>query len=124
MHDLNEYVSELPTVEDWISGDDRKLAFKVTDGEGNGIDIGDATVSWALYDRPYGDDTSNAVLTDGDADVDLVTSAGVDPTVGEWEVDVGGAATEEEWGEFTQRPKVEASDGTVATWRGTVLIEA
>jgi hypothetical protein len=118
------YVFELPTVEDWISGDDRKLAFKVTDGAGNGIDIADATVSWALYDRPYEDDTSNAVLTDSDSDVDLITSAGVDPAVGEWEVNVGGAATEEEWGRYHQRPKVEAADGSVATWVGTVLIQA
>jgi hypothetical protein len=123
-HDLSVYAFELPTVEEWISGDDRTLAFTVTDDEGDGVDISTATVSWALYDRPYEDDTADAVLTDSDSDVDLVTSGSVDPSVGEWEVDVGGAATADEWGEYHQRPKVEASDGTVATWRGTVLIEA
>lgn len=124
-HELTQYVSELPTVEDWISGDDRTLAFQVVDGSGTAVDITNATVSWELYRRAYEDGSSNAVLTGADADVELVTDSRVDLTNGEWEVRVGAAATESDvWGEYHQRAIVEQDDGTTATWRGRVLIEA
>lgn len=123
-HQLSQYVSELPDVEDWISGDDRTLAFVVVDGDGDPIDISGATVSWFLTERPYQDDPSNAVLTGDDSGVEIVTDSRVDTAQGEFEVRVDADATDDLWGEFTHRPRVEQGDGTTASWRGSVEITA
>lgn len=123
-HELSLYDFELPAIEDWISGDNRTLAFTVTDADGNGIDIETATVSWALYDRPYNDDTATATLDDGDTGVEVVTDSRVDPSVGEFEVRIDSDATSDLYGEFWQRPVVEESDGSVASWRGRVVLTA
>jgi hypothetical protein len=124
MHELSQYVSELPTVEDWLSGDDRALVFEVVDSTGDPVDISGASVAWALYEREYNDDPTNAVLTGDDSGVELVTDSRVDITAGEWEVRIDGAATSDEWGQYWHRPSVEQSDGSTATWRGEVIIEA
>lgn len=121
-HELSTYVSELPTVDDWISGDDRTLAFTVTDDDGNGIDISTASVNWELYEYEYNDDTSNATLSGSDSGVELVTDSRVDSANGDWEVRLDGSATDDLWGEYYQRPRVVQSDGSQATWLGTVVI--
>lgn len=123
-HQLSQYVSDLPAVEDWISGDDRALVFQVVDSDGNPVDITGATVAWALYERPYQDDPAEAVLTGSDSGVELVTDSRVDLTEGVWEVRVDGAATAEEWGAYHHRPSVEQTDGSTASWRGPVTITA
>lgn len=123
-HQLSQYVFELPDVEDWLSGDDRVLAFQVVDADGNGVNIDAATVSWALHDRPYHDDPADAVLTGSDSGVELVTDSRVDTGVGEWEVRIDGDATSEEWGEYWHRPSVEQTDGSEASWRGRIVLTA
>lgn len=123
-HQLSQYVSELPAVEDWLSGDDRALVFEVVDSDGDPVDISNATVEWALYNRPYNDDPNDAVLTGDDSGVEIVTDNRVDTTAGLWEVRVDGAATSDRWGEYWQRPRVTQSDDSTASWRGTVIIEA
>lgn len=123
-HQLSQYVSELPPVEDWLAGDDRALVFQVVNDDGDPVDITGATVSWALYDRPYHDDPADAVLTGSDGGVELVTDSRADLTNGIWEVRVDGDATAEMWGEFTHRPQVEQSDGSLASWKGGVVITA
>lgn len=123
-HDLSLYDFKLPSIEDWISGDDRTLAFQVTDDQSNGVDVSGATITWLLADREYVDDPADAVLTESDSGVSIDTSGSIDPTVGEFEVVVGGAATDELWGQYHHRPKVEAGDGTVSSWLGEIKLTA
>jgi hypothetical protein len=124
VHDLSQYAFELPDIEEWLAGDDRTLAFQVVDADGNGIDIGSATVSWSLFEREYQTDSGDAVISGSDSDVELVTDSRVDTSIGEWEVRVDGEATDDLYGEYWHRPEVEMSDGTVAKWKGTAIITA
>lgn len=124
MHELSQYVSELPRIENWLAGDDRALVFQVVDGDGDAIDITSATVSWALFERRYERDPNVSVLSGDDSGVELVTDNRVDPTNGKWEVRIDSGATDELWGSYTQRPEVEQADGTVASWRGEIVLEA
>lgn len=124
MHDLTLFDFELPEIDDWLSGDDRVLAFRVVGADGDPVDISNADVSWMLFDRPYADDPADAVLSGDDSGVELVTDSRVDTANGEWEVRVDGDATAELWGEFTHRPVVEQSDGTSASWIGTAILTA
>lgn len=123
-HDLSLYDFKLPSIEDWISGDDRTLAFQVTDDQSNGIDVSGATITWLLADREYVDDPADAVLTESDSGVSIDTSGSIDPTVGEFEVVVDGEATDDKWGRYYHRPRVEAGDGTVSSWLGEAIITA
>jgi nitrogen fixation protein FixH len=124
MHELSQYTSELPTVDDWLAGDDRALVFQVVDGDGTAVDITGATVEWGLFERPYESDAGVAVLSEADSDVELVTDNRVNLEEGVWEVRVDGDATASLWGEYYQRPRVEQTDGSVASWRGEVVLEA
>jgi len=124
-HQVSIYDSELPDVEDYISGDDRTLAFRVVDADGNAVDISNATVSWSLHSRAYQDSSDSTVLDGSDSGVELVTDTRVDTTNGEWEVRIDGEATEDGiYGDYYQRPKVEQQDETVASWRGKIIVEA
>jgi len=124
MHDLNLYAYELPTVDEWLAGDDRTLAFVVSDSNGDPVDISGATVEWALYRRAYQDDTADAVLSGDDDDVELVTDDRVDSENGEFEVRISGDASADLVGEHWQRPAVEQADDTRASWRGRVVLTA
>ena len=124
VHELSQYAFALPTVDEWLSGDDRALVFQVVDAEGNPVDISNATVAWALYTRPYTNDPADAVLTGDDSGVELVTDSRVDSANGEWEVRVDGAATDDIYGEYWHRPSVEQADGSEASWRGRVVLTA
>jgi hypothetical protein len=124
MHEISIYDFELPRIEDALAGDSRTLAFQVVDGDGTGIDISAATVSWALFDREYQSDLADAILSDADSDVSLVTSGSVDPTVGEFEVSLAPGATADTWGEYYHRPEVEQADGSVVSWRGELVLTA
>ena len=124
MHDLDLHAYELPAVEEWLAGDDRTLAFVVSDADGDPVDISDATVEWALYRRAYQDDPADAVLS-GDADgVELVTDDRVDSEAGQFEVRVDGDASRTLDGEYWHRPAVTQSDDTRASWRGRVVVTA
>ena len=124
MNDLNIYAFALPTVDGWLSGDDRVFVLRVVDDDGNAVDISTATVSWALYHRPYNDDPTDAVLTGDDSSIEIVTDDRVDTTEGVFEVRIGSDATVDRWGQFWHRPRVEQVDGSVATWRGEIVVEA
>ena len=121
-HDLTQTAFELADIEEWLAGDDRVLAFEVVDANGAGVDISNATVTWALFGREYQSDPADAVLDESDSGVEVVTDSRVDTSVGEFEVRVDGDATDGLWGEFYQRPNVEQSDGTEASWRGEVIL--
>ncbi|MFW5964381.1 MAG: hypothetical protein ACOCQM_05900 [Natronomonas sp.] len=124
-HDLSTHVYELPPVEEWISGDNRVLQFTVVDGVGDPVDISDAEMSWALYERAYQDDPDDAVLSDSDSGVEVVTDSRVDTEEGEWEVRIDADATADDiWGEYWHRPSVEQVDDSRASWRGRVVVTA
>lgn len=124
VHELSQYAFELPGVTEWLSGDDRVLAFQVVDEDGTGQDISSATVQWRLFDRAYQDDSADAIVTESDSGVEVVTDTRVDTSIGEFEVRVDGDVTAEEWGEYYHRPIVEQADGTRASWRGEVVLTA
>ncbi len=124
MHELSMHVAELPDVDDWLSGDSRELAYQVVHANGDPIDISDASVSWALYRREYEDQPSDAVLSESDSGVEVITDSRVDSANGEFKVRVSASATEGLHGELYHRPEVEQQDGTTASWRGRVVIEA
>jgi hypothetical protein len=124
MHELEYYDFELPRIEDALAGDSRTLAFQVVDADGNGVDITPATVAWALFEREYQSDVSDAVIDESDSEVSVVTSGGVDPTLGEFEVQLSPGATDAIWGEFYHRPEVTQADGSVVSWRGELILTA
>lgn len=123
-HDLKQHVFELPDTTEWLSGDNRTLAFAVADGNGNRVDISNATVTWSLHERPYESDVSTAVLSGQDSNVEVVTDNRVNTDEGDFEVRIGASATEDLWGEYYQRPKVTQPDESTASWRGEVVITA
>ena len=115
---------ELDDIDEWLSGDDRTLAFVVKDGDGNTVDISAATVTWALYERAYNDDPDDAVINQDAGTVDVVTDSRVDTADGEFEIRIDGDATADKYGEYWYRPVVEMSDGTRASWRGRIELTA
>jgi nitrogen fixation protein FixH len=123
-HQLSQFDFELPAIEEWLSGDDRALAFQVVDADGDGVDISNATVEWRLFERPYHDEAADAVLTGSDSGVELVTDSRVDSTIGQWEVRVDADATEDLWGEYWHRPRVTQMDESTASWRGRIELTA
>jgi len=114
---------DLPTVE-MLAGDSRTLAFQVVDASGNGVDITDATVTWGLFAREYLDADADAELTGSDSAVEIVTDDRVDTTNGEFEVRLAPGATDGIWGVWYHRPEVEQAGGSVASWRGSLIIES
>lgn len=123
MHTLEESRFELPDIDDWYAGDSRVLSFSVV-RNGVAVDLSTATISWALYGRAYQDSADAALLSDGDSGVEVVTDDRVDVENGEFEVRIDAAATEGLWGEYWHRPEIQQQDGTVAQWRGEVVLTA
>lgn len=123
-HELSQYAAELPPITDFLAGDDRVLAFSVVDADGNTVDIADATVSWSLHERPYESDSSTAVLSGSDSDVEVVTDDRVNSADGDFEIRLDPSATDDLWGNYHQRPVIEQSDGTTASWVGKIVITA
>lgn len=122
MHELTHSDFTLPEIDSVFAGDSRQLSFRVVDENGDGVDITGATVEWSLFNRSYQDDPADAVLTDGDASVELVTDNRVDSENGEWEVRLSPEATEGNWGSFYHRPVVTDADGNRASWRGEIVL--
>lgn len=114
----------LATIDDFLAGDSREIAFQVVDANGNGVPISNATVEWRLFARDYQTGDSDATLTGDDSNVEIVTDNRADTSVGEFEVRLDPAATEDLYGKFYQRPKVIQSNGDEATWRGELIISA
>lgn len=122
-HSLDPSDFYLPTIDEFIAGDTRVLAF-VVENDGTPMDLTGTTITWALFDREYQDDPADAVIDGGDPDVDVVTDSRVDLTAGEFEVRIGADASEGLYGQYFHRPKVEQTDGTTASWLGECVITA
>lgn len=112
----------LPDIDDWFSGDTRVIQFQV-ESAGTPVDLSGAEFEWRLYNVAYESGTADALLTDADTGVEIVSDQRVDIEGGEWEVRVDGDVTDDMWGEYWQRPVVR-NEGTEAQWRGRVVIEA
>src|SRR6056297_1815133 len=124
-HQLTQFDYELPPIEEWLSGDDRTLAFVVVDAAGDPVDISNATVTWSLHNRSYQDASDTTVLDESDSGVEVVTDNRVDTTAGEFEVRIDGEATDDDiFGEYWHRPVVEQTGGTEAAWKGKIIITA
>jgi len=113
---------ELPAIEGWPAGDSRQLSFTVEQG-GTPKDITNDTVEWYLLKRPY-HDLADAILSGESSGVEIFRDTVVDPTAGEFRVDVDEDATANEWGEYWQLVVVDPPGGSRQTWRGGVTLES
>lgn len=122
VHQLEPSRSTLPPIEDWRTSDSRELLYTVTLTDGTGKDITNDTVEWQLLRKPY-HAPSNALLTDDSDGVTLHRDGIVDPTVGEFRIDVG-EDTLSEWGSLWQRVVVDPVGGSRQSWLGRVTVTA
>lgn len=119
--DLSPDGFRLDPVEDWVTGDSHTFAFTVTLEDGSAKDISNDSLKWALLERAY-DDRSDAIVTESDSGVEIVTSGTVDPTAGEFEVRVDEDTVTDVWGRLSQRVAVDPIDDSQQTWIGEVLL--
>ena len=110
---------QLDTVEDWLAGDTRELRFSVEDEYGNPVDLSEATITWALFEREYQADPSVALLSQDDDGVSIETNG----SDGAFRVEIDGDASTDLYGQYFHRPIVDRDDG-VASWIGEVIVTA
>lgn len=121
MHELAPDEATLPAIQGWPTGDSRELLFTVTvDDTGTPKDISNDDLRWGLLDREY-DDRADAVLTEASAGVTLSTDPVVDPTAGEFRVEIA-EDTVEDWGRLYQEAIVDPVDSSRQTWVGPVVL--
>jgi len=113
---------ELPAIEGWPAGDSRQLSFSVEQG-GSPKDITNDAVEWYLLERPY-HELADAILSGDSTGVEIFRDTVVDPTAGEFRVDVDESATADEWGTYWQLVVVDPPGGSRQTWRGDVTLES
>jgi hypothetical protein len=117
---LTPGIFRLDRIDEFYSGDETTLQYKVKDAGGADVDITNATETWRLVRRAY-QDRVDAELTDADTDVTLTETS---PAAGEFEVTIGASATTDLWGSFTQVVQVEDSGGDTDIWAGEVILTA
>jgi hypothetical protein len=123
VHELTPSESELPPIDDWRTGDSRRLLYTVTlDDHGTPKDITNDDVTWALLQKPY-DRRADALLTDDDTAVTVQRDTVVDPTAGEFRVDVP-EDTISTWGDAYQRVVVDPPLDSRQSWIGPVTVTA
>lgn len=122
-HEISPSRSTLPPIEDWRTGDSRRLAYTVTvDDQGTPKDITEDELSWSLLRKPY-QERADALLTDESSGVHIRRSPYTDPTAGEFEVRIE-EDTLSEWGGFWQRVVLDPLDDTRQSWLGTVSVSS
>lgn len=123
VHELTPSRTELPPIDDWRTRDSRTLAYTVAvDDSGTPKDITNDAVRWSLLRKPY-DERADAILTDESGGVTLQTEQVVDPTAGEFRVDVDEDAVVG-WGPRFQRVTLDPPDDSRQTWVGPVTVTA
>jgi hypothetical protein len=123
VHEITPSRVALAPIEAWPTGDSRTLAFTVAvDDQGTPKDLSNDTIRWSLLRKPYAE-RSDAVVTDADAGVTLQTGGVVDPTAGEFRVDIAEDAVTG-WGPRWQRVVVDPPDDSRQSWRGPVTLVA
>jgi len=113
--------NDLPPVSGWPQSDSRQLSFTVTQ-DGTAKDISNDEIEWYLLERSY-DDPTDAVLSPSDSRVEVRTTAVVDPTQGEFRVDIAEDEDSELWGEYHQLVVVDPPGDSRQSWRGPVVID-
>ena len=111
---------ELPIIEGWPATDSRELLFTVTLADDTPKDLTNDTLEWALLEKPY-HSRADAVITDGDSGVEIRTDV-VDPTAGEFRVDIDEGTLSGSWGTHHQRVAVDPPDESKQTWQGRVVL--
>lgn len=111
---------ELPIIEGWPATDSRELLFTVTLADDTPKDLTNDTLEWALLEKPY-HSRADAVITDGDSGVEIRTDV-VDPTAGEFRVDIDEGALSGAWGTHHQRVAVDPPGESQQTWQGRVVL--
>ena len=123
-HSLDPSAFILDDVVDFLAGDSRVLSFTLTDGNGNPVDVSNATIEYRWFEREYQTGDSAAVLTGDDADVEIVTDNRVDTTAGEFEIRLDPSATVDLYGDYYQKARVVQEDESEASWVGRINITA
>lgn len=119
--ELSPARNELDPITGWPAGDSRQLSFTVTQ-DGTPKDISNDEVEWYLLEREY-DALADAVLSPSDSRVDIRTNTVVDPTAGEFRVDIADDESSDLWGEYTQVVVVDPPGDSRQSWRGDVVID-
>jgi len=122
-HELSAARDTLSAITGWPASNSRQIMFTVVLGDETGKDITSDTLRWGLLNRRY-EDISDAVVSDADSDVTLRMSGVVDPTDGEFRVDVAEDTLSDEWGEYWQRVIVDPAGDTKQSWVGKVILGA
>ena len=123
VHELTPSRSTLPPIDDWRTGDSRRLSFTVTvDDDGTPKDISNDDLRWSLLEKPY-HEREQAIVTDESSGVDLRTDPYVDPEAGAFEVIISEDAVDE-WGAVVQRVVVDPPSDSRQSWVGPVTITA
>lgn len=111
---------ELPIIEGWPAPDSRELLFTVQLADGTAKDLTNDTLEWELLAKPY-HSRSEAIITGSDPGVNVRTDV-VDPTAGQFRVDVDEGVLTGEWGTYHQRVAVDPPDDSKQTWQGRVVL--
>ena len=114
---------ELAPIDGWPADSSRELIFTVTLADGSPKDVTNDAVEWELLAKPY-DGRADAILADADSGVTIQRDGVVDPTGGEFRVDIAEDALAGEWGEYTQRVTVDPPGDSRQSWRGDVTLTA
>ena len=120
--ELNPTRFELEPIDGWPAGDSRTLEFTVVvDDNATPKDISQDDIRWFLLDKPYRSATESTLGPNSDG-VDIITDQLVDPTAGEFRVDIAADATDGEWGDYWQLVVVDPPGDSQQTWQGRVLV--
>jgi len=117
--DLQDF--ELVAIEDWPASDSRKLLFSVENADGTARDITDDDVAWFLTAKEY-ESRADAILADGDTGVTVQRDTVVDPTAGEFRIDIAEGTLAGEWGEHVQHVVLDPTDDSRLMWVGDVIL--
>jgi hypothetical protein len=121
--DLNADRATLPTIDGFPASDARRLEYTVLLSDGTPRDISNDTPEWYLLGKPY-DNDADALVSDSDPDVEIVTDSRVDTTAGVFEVRIDPDALAGEWGPRYQRIRIDAPGDTRLTWEGEIILTA
>lgn len=112
---------DLDDLDEWPAGDSRQLNFTVDTVVGK-KDVSNDDIRWYLLPRPYAG-LSDAVVTTDDPGVEIRTDPLLDPTAGEFRIDIDQGVTAGLWGEYYQRIEIDPIDEDLQTWAGRVILE-
>ena len=120
-YELSPEENELDPIATWPAGDSRRLSFTVTQ-DGSPKDITNDGVEWWLAERPY-DALADALLSTGDSRVTVQRDTVVDPTAGEFRIDIAEDPDADLWGSYYQVVVVDPPGDSRQSWVGPVVVD-